>query len=130
MASNLEKKIKEIEDTKLKPGELFMYGHCGNGAQDGELEISAGLCCEEADLESIERTLQYIAMQTAKQLYDCNPEITKAEITEILFTDLFGTLNLFLADIDRDKDEDEIRAEAADLLTDCFEDFDFYDDYE
>ncbi len=125
MASNLTKKIKEIEDTKLKTGELFMYGHC-----DDEGEINAGICCEEADLEAIESTMQYIMMQTARVLYDSNPELTKEDVTEILFTDLFGSLNLFVQELDRGKDEDEVRAEAAELLTDCFEGFDFYGDFE
>lgn len=125
MASNLTKKIEDIEDTKLKSGELFMYGHCeANG------DINAGVCCEEADLEAIESTLQYIMVQTAKVLYDSNPEITKEDITEILFTDLFGSINLFVQELERDKDEAEIRDEAADLLTDTFEDFDFYGDFE
>ena len=122
MASNLTKKIKEIEDTKLKTGELFMYGHC-----DDEGEINAGICCEEADLEAIESTMQYIMMQTARVLYDSNPELTKEDVTEILFTDLFGSLNLFVQELDRGKDEDEVTAE---LLTDCFEGFDFYGDFE
>ncbi len=122
MASNLTKKIEEIEDSKLKSGELFMYGHCeANG------DINAGVCCEEADLEAIESTLQYIMVQTAKVLYESNPEITKEDIAEILFTDLFGSLNLFIQELDRGKDEYEIREEAADLLTDTFEDFDFDD---
>lgn len=125
MASNLEKKIKDIENTNLKTGELFMYGHC-----DESGDINAGICCEEADLEGIESTLQYIMMQTARVLYDSNPELNKEDITEILFTDLFGSLNLFIQELDRDKDEDDIRAEAAELLTDCFEDFDFYNDFE
>lgn len=125
MASNLEKKITEIENSKLANGELFLYGHCNS---DGE--INAGLCCEEADLEAIESTLQYIMMTVGKVLYDGNPELTKADIANILFTDLFGSMNLFLADLDHDKDEDEIRAEAAELLTDTFEEFDFYDEYE
>ncbi|MEE3333491.1 MAG: hypothetical protein VZR54_04350 [Ruminococcus sp.] len=125
MASNLDKKIKEIENTQLKPGELFMYGHC-----DNEGEINAGICCEEADLEAIESTLQYITMQTARVLYDSNPELSKEDITEILFTDLFGSLNLFIQELDHGKDEDDVRSEAADLLTDCFEEFDFYGDFE
>ena len=70
MASNLDKKIKDIENTNLKTGELFMYGHC-----DSDGEINAGICCEEADLEAIESTLQYITMQTARVLYDSNPEL-------------------------------------------------------
>lgn len=125
MASNLTKKINDIEDTKLKSGELFMYGHCEDNG-----DINAGVCCEEADLEAIESTLQYIMLQTAKVLYDSNPEITKEDITEILFTDLFGSINLFLAELNRDKDEGEIRDEAANILTDTFEDFDFYGDFE
>ncbi len=125
MASNLNKKIKDIENTQLDSGELFMYGHCDKGG-----DINAGICCEEADLEAIESTLQYIMMQTARVLYDSNPELTKADITEILFTDLFGSLNLFVSELDRDKDEDEVRAEAAELLTDTFEEFDFYGDFE
>ncbi len=125
MASNLDKKIKDIENTQLKSGELFMYGHC-----DTEGEINAGICCEEADLEAIESTLQYITMQTARVLYDSNPDLTKEDITEILFTDLFGSLNLFIQELDHDKDESEVRSEAADLLTDCFEDFDFFGDFE
>lgn len=125
MASNLDKKIKDIENTQLKSGELFMYGHC-----DTEGEINAGMCCEEADLEAIESTLQYITMQTARVLYDSNPDLTKEDITEILFTDLFGSLNLFIQELDHDKDESEVRSEAADLLTDCFEDFDFFGDFE
>ena len=125
MASKLDKKIKEIENTELSSGELFMYGHC---ASDGE--INAGICCEEADLEAIESTLQYITMQTARILYDSNPELSKDDITEILFTDLFGSLNLFIQELDHNKDEDEVRSEAAELLTDCFEDFDFYGDFE
>lgn len=125
MASDLTKKINDIEDTKLKPGELFMYGHCD---QNGD--INAGVCCEEADLEAIESTMQYIMVQTAKVLYDSNPEITKEDIAEILFTDLFGSINLFIQELDRNKDESEIRDEAADLLTDVFEDFDFYGEFE
>lgn len=125
MASNLDKKIKDIENTQLKSGELFMYGHC-----DTEGEINAGICCEEADLEAIESTLQYITMQTARVLYDSNPDLSKEDITEILFTDLFGSLNLFIQELDHDKDESEVRSEAADLLTDCFEDFDFFGDFE
>lgn len=125
MASDLTKKINDIEDTKLKPGELFMYGHCD---QNGD--INAGVCCEEADLEAIESTMQYIMVQTAKVLYDSNPEITKEDIAEILFTDLFGSINLFIQELDRSKDESEIRDEAADLLTDVFEDFDFYGEFE
>lgn len=125
MASNLDKKIKDIENTQLKSGELFMYGHC-----DTEGEINAGICCEEADLEAIESTLQYITMQTARVLYDSSPDLTKEDITEILFTDLFGSLNLFIQELDHDKDESEVRSEAADLLTDCFEDFDFFGDFE
>ncbi len=125
MASDIKKNIKEIENTALKPGELFMYGHC-----DDNGEINAGICCEEADLEAIESTLQYIMMQTARVLYDSNSELTKDDITEILFTDLFGSLNLFVQELDHDKDEDTVRAEAAELLTDCFENFDFYDDFE
>ena len=125
MASNLDKKIKDIENTQLKSGELFMYGHC-----DTEGEINAGICCEEADLEAIESTLQYITMQTARVLYDSNPDLTKEDVTEILFTDLFGSLNLFIQELDHDKDESEVRSEAADLLTDCFEDFDFFGDFE
>lgn len=125
MASNLDKKIKDIENTQLKSGELFIYGHC-----DTEGEINAGICCEEADLEAIESTLQYITMQTARVLYDSNPDLTKEDITEILFTDLFGSLNLFIQELDHDKDESEVRSEAADLLTDCFEDFDFFGDFE
>ena len=69
MASNLTKKIEEIEDSKLKSGELFMYGHCEDNG-----DINAG--------------------------------------------------------VDRGKDEAEVRDEAADLLTDTFEDFDFYGDFE
>lgn len=125
MASDLTKKINDIEDTKLKSGELFMYGHCD---QNGD--INAGVCCEEADLEAIESTMQYIMVQTAKVLYDSNPEITKEDIAEILFTDLFGSINLFIQELDRSKDESEIRDEAADLLTDVFEDFDFYGEFE
>ncbi|MCH5298684.1 MAG: hypothetical protein J1E96_02865 [Ruminococcus sp.] len=125
MASNIKKKIKEIENTQLKTGELFVYGHC-----DEEGEINAGICCEEADLEAIESTLQYITMQTARVLYDSNPELTKEDVTEILFTDLFGALNLFVQELDHNMDDDEVRAEAAELLTDCFEDFDFYGDFE
>ncbi len=125
MASDLTKKINDIEDTKLKSGELFMYGHCEDNG-----DINAGVCCEEADLEAIESTLQYIMLQTAKVLYDSNPEITKEDITEILFTDLFGSINLFLSELNRDKDEGEIRDEAANILTDTFEDFDFYGDFE
>ena len=125
MASDIKKRIKEIENTQLKPGELFMYGHC-----DEHGEINAGICCEEADLEAIESTLQYIMMQTARVLYDSNPELSKDDITEILFTDLFGSLNLFLGELDHGKDEEEIRDEAADLLTDCFEDFDFYGNFD
>ncbi len=102
MASNLTKKIEEIEDTKLKSGELFMYGHCETNG-----DINAGVCCEEADLEAIESTLQYIMLQTAKVLYDSNPEITKGDVAEILFTDLFGSINLFVQDLDRNKSEDE-----------------------
>ena len=89
MTSNLTKKIEEIEDTKLKSGELFMYGHCETNG-----DINAGVCCEEADLEAIESTLQYIMLQTAKVLYESNPEITKEDVAEILFTDLFGSINL------------------------------------
>lgn len=125
MASDIKKKIKEIENTQLKSGELFMYGHC-----DDKGEINAGICCEEADLEAIESTLQYIMMQTARVLYDSNPELSKDDVTEILFTDLFGSLNLFLGELDHSKDEQELRDEAADLLTDCFEGFDFYGEYE
>lgn len=125
MASDMKKKIKDIENTQLKTGELFVYGHC-----DEEGEINAGICCEEADLEAIESTLQYITMQTARVLYDSNPELTKEDVTEILFTDLFGSLNLFVQELDHNKDEDEVRAEAAELLTDCFEDFDFYGEFE
>ncbi len=125
MASDLTKKINDIEETKLKSGELFMYGHCD---QNGD--INAGVCCEEADLEAIESTMQYIMVQTAKVLYDSNPEITKEDIAEILFTDLFGSINLFIQELDRNKDESEIRDEAADLLTDVFEDFDFYGEFE
>lgn len=125
MASNITKKIEEIEDSKLKSGELFMYGHCeANG------DINAGVCCEEADLEAIESTIQYIMLQTAKVLYESNPEITKEDIAEILFTDLFGSVNLFLQELDRGKDEADIRDEAADLLTDTFEEFDFYGDFD
>ena len=102
-----------------------MYGHCD---QNGD--INAGVCCEEADLEAIESTMQYIMVQTAKVLYDSNPEITKEDIAEILFTDLFGSINLFIQELDRNKDESEIRDEAADLLTDVFEDFDFYGEFE
>ena len=102
-----------------------MYGHC-----DEKGEINAGICCEEADLEAIESTLQYIMMQTARVLYDSNPELSKEDITEILFTDLFGSLNLFLGELDHSKDDDELRDEAADLLTDCFEGFDFYGEFE
>ena len=58
------------------------------------------------------------------------PQLTKEDITEILFTDLFGSINLFLAELDHGKDDSEIRDEAADLLTDCFEEFDFYGDFE
>ena len=125
MASDIKKRIKEIENTQLKTGELFVYGHC-----DEEGEINAGICCEEADLEAIESTLQYITMQTARVLYDSNPELTKEDVTEILFTDLFGALNLFVQELDHSMDDDEVRAEAADLLTDCFEDFDFYGEFE
>ncbi len=125
MSSNLTKKINEIENTNLKDGELFLYGHCNE-----EGEINAGFCCQEADLEGIESTLQYIMMQTAKVLYDSNPELTKEDITNILFTDLFGSLNIFLQDLDRNKDDDSIRAEATELLTDCIEDFDFYGEFE
>ena len=125
MASNLTKKIEEIEDTKLKSGELFMYGPCETNG-----DINAGVCCEEADLEAIESTLQYIMLQTAKVLYESNPEITKEDVAEILFTDLFGSINLFVQDLDRNKSEDEVRDEAADLLTDTFEEFDFYGDFE
>ena len=125
MSSIMNKKIKDIENTQLKAGELFMYGYC-----DSEGEINAGICCEEADLEAIESTLQYITMQTARVLYDSNPELKKSDVTEILFTDLFGSINLFLSELDKEKDDDEIRAEAADLLTDCFEDFDFFGDFE
>ncbi len=125
MASDIKKNIKEIENTQLKSGELFMYGHC-----DDKGEINAGICCEEADLEAIESTLQYIMMQTARVLYDSNPELTKDDITEVLFTDLFGSLNLFLGELDHAKDEQELRDEAADLLTDCFEGFDFYGDFD
>ena len=125
MASNITKKIKEIENTQLGAVELFLYGHC-----DANGEINAGMSCEEAELESIESTLQYITLQTAKVLYDSNPELTKEDITEILFTDLFGSINLFLAELDHGKDDSEIRDEAADLLTDCFEEFDFYGDFE
>ncbi len=121
MASEIRRKIKEIENSQLKSGELFMYGHC-----DENGEINAGICCEEADLEAIESTLQYIMMQTARVLYDSNPELTKDDITEILFTDLFGSLNLFLGELDHGKSEETLRDEAADLLTDCFEDFDFF----
>ena len=71
-----------------------------------------------------------VTLQTAKVLYDSNPELTKEDITEILFTDLFGSINLFLAELDHGKDDSEIRDEAADLLTDCFEEFDFYGDFE
>lgn len=124
MASNLDKKIKEIENTQLSAGELFMYGHC-----DENGEINAGMCCEEADLEAIESTLQYITLQTAKVLYDSNPDLSKEDITEILFTDLFGSINLFVQELDHSKSEDEVRDEAADLLTDCFEEFDFYGDF-
>lgn len=123
--SNLTKKIQEIENTNLKNGELFLYGHC-----DENGEINAGMCCQEADLEAIESTLQYIIMQTAKVLYDSDSEITKDDITNILFTDLFGSLNLFLQELDHEKDEELIRSEAAELLTDCIEDFDFFDEYE
>lgn len=125
MASKLEKKISEIENMDLETGELFLYGHC-----DKNGEINAGMCCEEADLEAIEGTLQYMMMNVGKVLYDSNPELTKADIANILFTELFGSMNLFLSDIERDKDENEIRAEAAELLTDTFEEFDFYDEYE
>lgn len=97
-----------------------MYGHCETNG-----DINAGVCCEEADLEAIESTLQYIMLQTAKVLYDSNPEITKGDVAEILFTDLFGSINLFVQDLDRNKSEDEVRDEAADLLTDTFEEFDF-----
>ena len=38
MASNLTKKIEEIENTNLKDGELFLYGHC-----DSEGDINAGI---------------------------------------------------------------------------------------
>ena len=99
-----------------------MYGHC-----DENGEINAGICCEEADLEAIESTLQYIIMQTARVLYDSNPELSKDDITEILFTDLYGSLNLFLGELDHEKSEEELREEAADLLTDCFEGFDFFE---
>lgn len=125
MASDIKRKIKDIENTQLKTGELFVYGHC-----DEQGEINAGICCEEADLEAIESTLQYITMQTARVLYDSNPELTKEEVTEILFTDLFGAINLFVQELDHNMDDDEVRAEAAELLTDCFEDFDFYGDFE
>lgn len=125
MASDVNKKLTEIENSKFDKGELFLYGHC-----DKDGEINASLCCEEADLEAIESTLQYITMTVAKVLYENNTELTKSDITNILYTDLFGSLNLFLADLDRDKDADEVRAEAAELLTDCFEEFDFYDEYE
>ena len=125
MSSDIKRKIKDIENTQLSSGELFMYGHC-----DEKGEINAGICCEEADLEAIESTLQYIMMQTARVLYDSNPELSKEDITEILFTDLFGSLNLFLGELDHSKDDDELRDEAADLLTDCFEGFDFYGEFE
>ncbi len=125
MASDMKKKIKDIENTQLKTGELFVYGHC-----DEEGEINAGICCEEADLEAIESTLQYITMQAARVLYDSNPELTKEDVTEILFTDLFGSINLFVQELDHNMDEEEVRAEAAELLTDCFEDFDFYGEFE
>ena len=121
MASNLTKKIEEIENTNLKDGELFLYGHC-----DSEGDINAGICCQDADLEAIESTLQYIMMQTAKVIYDNNPEITKQDIANILFTDLYGSMNLFIQELDHEKDEEEVRDEASELLTDCFEDFDFY----
>ena len=121
MASNLTKKIEEIENTNLKDGELFLYGHC-----DSEGDINAGICCQDADLEAIESTLQYIMMQTAKVIYDNNPEITKQDIANILFTDLYGSMNLFIQELDHEKDEEEVRDESAELLTDCFEDFDFY----
>lgn len=125
MASDLTKKIENIENSNLRDGELFLYGHC-----DNEGEINAGVCCQEADLDVFESTLQYIMMQTAKVLYDSNPEFTKEDITNILFTDLFGSLNLFIQENDHEKDDDDVRAEAAELLTDCFEDFDFYGDFE
>ena len=125
MSSDIKRKIKDIENTQLSSGELFMYGHC-----DEKGEINAGICCEEADLEAIESTLQYIMMQTARVLYDSNPELSKEDITEILFTDLFGSLNLFLGELDHSKDDEELRDEAADLLTDCFEGFDFYGEFE
>ena len=35
-------------------------------------------------------------------------------------------LNLFLGELDHGKSEEALRDEAADLLTDCFEDFDFF----
>ena len=107
---------------KFDKGELLLFGHC-----DKNGEIGASMLCEEADLEGIESTLQYVMMTVAKVLYDNNPELTKTDITNLLFTDLFGSLNLFLADLDREADEEEIRAEAAELLTDCFEEYDFYE---
>ena len=122
MSLEIEKILGKLENSTLDSGELLLYGHC-----DKEGEINASICCEDADLEGIESTLQYILMTVGKVLYENNPEFTKADITNILFTDLFGSLNLFLADLDRDADEDEIRAEAAELLTDCFEEFDFYE---
>lgn len=125
MSMEIKRKIKEIENTQLKSGELFMYGHC-----DEKGEINAGICCEEADLEAIESTLQYIMMQTARVLYDSNPELSKDDITEILFTDLFGSLNLFLGELDHGKSDEDLRDEAADLLTDCFEKFDFYGNFD
>ncbi|MGN1138126.1 MAG: hypothetical protein ACI4RM_01675, partial [Ruminococcus sp.] len=115
MASNLTKKIEEIENTNLKDGELFLYGHC-----DSNGDINAGICCQDSDLDAIESTLQYIMMQTARVIYDNNPEMTKRDITDLLFTDLYGSMNLFIGELDHEKDEDEIREEAADLLTDCF----------
>lgn len=122
MASKLTKKINEIENTNLNSGELFLYGHC-----DDQGEINAGICCEEADLDGIESTLQYIMMNTAKVVYESNPELTKADITNMLFTDLYGCLNLLISELDHEKEEGEVREEAAELLTDCFEEFDFYD---
>ena len=112
MASNITKKIKEIENTQLGAGELFLYGHC-----DANGEINAGMSCEEAELESIESTLQYITLQTAKVLYDSNPELTKEDITEILFTDLFGSINLFLAGFLYDEKDRRFRDGLNYLLT-------------
>lgn len=125
MASDVAKYLEKLENVKFDKNELLIFGHCN---KDGE--IGASMLCEEADLEGIESTLQYIMMSVGKVLYDNNPELTKADVANILFTDLFGSLNLFLSDLNRDADEDEVRAEAAELLTDCFEEFDFYEDYE